>query len=477
MLEQLVLLTVLAGQANMADSVFRVESVKELHDFKVPWRTAEQSRSAGTAFLIAQGRVLTNAHVVAGATQLTLTRFDKARTVAAQVEAVCTECDLALLKVSDDSFFKGLKAFELGEVPSQGSHLVQYGFSAPAPRVSVSEGVLNRLVWNEVAFTRSDARLMLESDVTANPGSSGGPVTHQGRLVGVHAQGNATKKGMAQHIPVSAVRHFLRDLEDGRYDGYPSLPLSFQPLRSDVLRRERGVPAGVSGVVISRVVAGGTTDGFTLPGDVLVAIDGRTVDAEGYVDLGHQKIPMFHLFDEKQVGEPVALSLIRDGKRVEVKAPSRRLARVDAKREKSLSPPRFLVYAGLVFQPLERRLIDTFVSKKSPKLPAEFLWQHALREWELPEQADREVVVLTQVLRHSIHASFAWSGPVVIERVNGRDIDGLASLSAALTEGKGEFQAFEFWPHHALDVLPRQKADAAHAEILSTYGVGHAQNI
>lgn len=477
MLEQLVLLTVLAGQANMADSVFHVESVKERHDLKAPWRTAASSRSGGTAFLIAQGRVLTNAHVVANATQLTLTRFDKGQTVEARVEAVCIECDLAVLRVSDESFLKGLKAFELGEVPSPGSTLSHYGYSAPYPRVSVSEGMLNRLVWGAVSFTRSDARLLLESDAAVNPGSSGGPVTHQGRLVGVHAQGHRNKKGMSHQIPVSAVRHFLRDLEDGRYDGYPSLPLVFQPLRSEALRRERGAPSGASGVIVSSVVPGGTADGFARPGDVLAAVDGRAVDAEGYVDLWNQKVPMFHLFDQKQVGEPIALSLIREGKRVEVKAPSRRLARADAKREKSLSPPRFLVYAGLVFQPLENRLLETFVSKKSPKLPAEFLWQHAYREWEFPEQADREVVVLTQVLRHSIHASFAWSGPVVIERVNGRDIDGLASLSAALAEGKGEFQAFEFWPHHTLDVLPRQKADAAHAEILSTYGVSHAHNI
>ena len=71
---------------------------------------------------------------------------------------------------------------------------------------------------------------------------------------------------MGFFIPIPIVRHFLENLKDGRYDGFPDSGLDTMPLVSPAYRRERGLPSGRGGVVVDRVAPGGTFDGVLQPG-------------------------------------------------------------------------------------------------------------------------------------------------------------------------------------------------------------------
>ncbi len=106
-----------------------------------------------------------------------------------------------------------------------------------------------------------DAHLVVQTDAAINPGNSGGPVVQDGRVVGVAFQGFPGFDNMGFFIPIPVVRHFLEDLEDGSYDGFPDSGLETSPLLSPAYRRERGLPEDRSGAVVNRVVPGGTADG------------------------------------------------------------------------------------------------------------------------------------------------------------------------------------------------------------------------
>ena len=113
-----------------------------------------------------------------------------------------------------------------------------------AQDVSSTAGIVSRIESRSYVHSGVDSHLVVQTDAAINPGNSGGPVVQDGRVVGVAFQGYPGAENMGFFIPIPIVRHFLDDLKDGRYDGFPDSGLDTMPLLSPALRRERGLPAG-----------------------------------------------------------------------------------------------------------------------------------------------------------------------------------------------------------------------------------------
>ena len=104
-----------------AASVLYVQVFRAPYDWSQPWRQEPVSGASGSGFLIDGGRIITNAHVVADARQVLVRRPDQANPYVATVEAVGNDCDLALLRVADPAFAKGLRPLAFGALPRSGS--------------------------------------------------------------------------------------------------------------------------------------------------------------------------------------------------------------------------------------------------------------------------------------------------------------------------------------------------------------------
>jgi hypothetical protein len=325
--------------------------------------------------------------------------------------------------------------------------------------------------------TGVDAHLVVQTDAAINPGNSGGPVVQDGRVVGVAFQGYPGFDNMGFFIPVPVVRHFLGDAADGTYDGFPDSGLSVVPLLSPAYRRERGLPEGRSGVVVDLVAPGSTTFGVLQTGDVLLSVDGQVVANDGTVREGISRLTFEHVFDMKQTGEPVRLSFWRDGKEQTRVATSRRVGRLDNQRNRYGVAPRYVVYAGLVFMPLDRELMKVFGRGWAGSADRNLIWHHLYREVEQPATVDREVVVLTRILRHPVNSQMTFPGPSAVARIGGREIGGLADVLPALQAESGPFQTVELEGAAGFEALDRAQAEAAHAEILKQYGIAKDKNL
>src|SRR5512134_2988073 len=269
----------------VGDSVVHLQVYRSRSDWNLPWRMAPVDSAMGSGFLIEGGRVLTNAHVVADAREILVRRPDQANPYVATVAAVGNDCDLALLQVADPTFAKGLKPLALGDVPRSGSRVLTYGFPLGGQDVSSTAGIVSRVESRGYVHSGIDAHLVVQTDAAINPGNSGGPVVQDGRVVGVAFQGYPGFDNMGFFIPVPVVRHFLEDLSDATYDGFPESGLSTSPLLSPAHRRERGLPAEKSGVVVDQVAPGGTAFGVLRPGDVILEVEGTPVANDGSVRL------------------------------------------------------------------------------------------------------------------------------------------------------------------------------------------------
>ena len=295
--------------------------------------------------------------------------------------------------------------------------------------------------------------------------------------MGVAFQGYPGFDNMGFFIPVPVVRHFLSDLDDQRYDGFPDSGLSTLPLLSPAYRRERRLPEGKSGIVVELVSPGSTTDGVLQKGDVLLSVDGQTVANDGTVKAGDARVTFEHVFDMKQEGETLRLTAWRDGKEVSLTATSKRLNRLDNLRNRYGVAPRYVVYAGLVFMPLDRELLKSFGRGWAGTADRNLIWHHLYREAEEPDTWDREVVVLTRVMRHPVNSQMSFPGPVAVSKINGQELKKLADVLPALAAGDGKFHTFELEGASGFEALDRSETDAAHAQILKQYGIAKDKNL
>jgi hypothetical protein len=136
-----------------------------------------------------------------------------------------------------------------------------------------------------------------------------------------------------------------------------------------------------------------------------------------------------------------------------------------------------VVHAGLVFMPLEAELLKMFGHNWPQNADRDLVWHQLFREAEQPEEADREVIVLVRVLRHSVNSRMSFSGPVAVESINGLPIRSLEDVVEAFDTCEGPFDEIVFEGPAGIEALDRAKARAAHEEILQQYAITRDRNL
>ncbi len=458
---------------DVRSAVVRVDVSRAGHDWTAPWKLLPPESISGTGFLIDGDRLLTNAHVVHDAQQVTVKKNDGSAPSLATVEAVDEECDLAILRVPGASFSRGLRPLRLGDVPQVGSSVVTYGYPLGGLELSTTAGIVSRI--EHRAYLEGTSRhLVVQTDAALNPGNSGGPVVQRGSVVGVAFQVVTGAQSIGFFIPAPVVRHFLDDFSDGHYTGFSDLPVRILPLSSPAYRRERKLPDARSGVIVQEIAPGSDLAEALAPGDVLMSVDGQRIADDGTCQLGSARVPFFHLVDMKSLGQRVRFEVWRDGKPTNVEWKASVFppwARLRASRSK----PRYLIFGGLLFVPATPEYFSS--TRPIGARRAAILHELAYRAWESPPELDHEMVLLARVFSNPVNAGVDLSVPFVVERVNGQAIRNLADLARVLDESHEKSDVFEFGPFHHLEAIDHQQARSARASILSTYGISNDKSL
>jgi hypothetical protein len=126
---------------------------------------------------------------------------------------------------------------------------------------------------------------------------------------------------------------------------------------------------------------------------------------------------------------------------------------------------------------LEVELLKTLGRGWPQSADRDLVWDQLFREAERPEEADREVIVLTRVLRHSVNSQLAASPPLGVEKINGRPVRSLQDVVDAFAANKGRYHVIEFEGDGGIEALDRERADAAQSEILRQYAIPHDRKL
>ncbi len=458
---------------DVRSAVLRVEVSRAGHDWTAPWKLLPPESASGTGFLIDGDRLLTNAHVVRDAQQVTVKKNDGSAPAIATVEAVDDDCDLALLRVANRSFLRGLRPLRVGDLPQIGSSVVTYGYPLGGLELSTTAGVVSRI--EQRAYLEGLSKhLVVQTDAALNPGNSGGPVVQRGLVVGVAFQVITGAQSIGFFIPAPIVRHFLDDFTDGHYTGFPDLPVRVLPLSSPAYRRERKLPDDRSGVVVQEIAAGSDLGAAIEPGDVLMAVDGQRVADDGTCQIGAARAPFFHLVDMKSLGQRVRFDVWRAGRPLNVEWRASQFPPWNRLRQ-SRSKPRYFVYAGLLFVPATIEYFSAMHPVGARR--AAILHDLAFRSWEPPPAIDREAVLLAHIFSNPANAGVDLSVPFVVERVNGQPVRNLADLARLLEESHQKQDVFELGPFHHIEAVDHEQALSARASILATYGIGNDKSL
>ncbi|MEY2486890.1 MAG: hypothetical protein QOH39_2538 [Verrucomicrobiota bacterium] len=461
------------GNGRVQKSLVRITSTAVEPDYKAPWNSGTIGRGIGAGFVIDGPRILTNAHVVSNARYLTVERDGDPNKYPAKVQFVAHDCDLALVTVDSPNFFKNMIPLQFDGIPELESVVSAYGYPLGGERMSVTTGIVSRIDFQLYTHSSIDQHLAIQISAQINPGNSGGPVMQNGKVVGVAFQGYSgdVAQGVAYMIPTPVIQRFLKDIKDSRYDKYVDLGLTYAKLLNPAQRQYLGLKDDDRGVLVSTVVAAGPCANKVQPGDVLLAIDDHPIASDANVELEGERVEMPEVVERKFKGDKVKLELLRGKQPVAVTIELNTVWPYLIQGHSYDLRPRYVLYGGLLFQPLNLELIDAYQ-------PADLRLRH-LFDFFVVEQIyldHPEVVVLTNILPDPINTYLAPYRYGVVDEINGLKIRTLNDVAKAFSETPERFVVKMIGDGPPLVLDPAQVA-AARDRIKTRYNVLQEQNL
>jgi S1-C subfamily serine protease len=277
-------------------------------------------RGTGSGFVWdGLGHIVTNFHVIAGVSEARV-RLSDGRDSPATLVGASPDHDLAVLRLNVST---SPSPVAIGT--SQDLRVGQKVFAIGNPfglDWTLTTGIISAL---DRSLPAQDGRTLIEhliqTDAAINPGNSGGPLLDSaGRLIGVNTaifSPSGASSGVGFAVPIDTVNRVVPQLiARGKYTR-PSLGIAvdeglnrtaMEQLRVEgvlVLQVTPGSPAAAVGLRGVQIAA----DGSMVPGDIIVAIDGRPVESVAR---------LLARLDDRHVGDGVRLTILRDSRRVEV---------------------------------------------------------------------------------------------------------------------------------------------------------------
>ncbi|XP_075098709.1 protease Do-like 2, chloroplastic isoform X1 [Nicotiana tabacum] len=451
--------------AAFLNAVVKVYCTHTAPDYSLPWQKQRQYTSTGSAFMIGDGKLLTNAHCVEHDTQVKVKKRGDDTKYVAKVLARGVECDIALLSVESKDFWEGAEPLRFGRLPRLQDAVTVVGYPLGGDTISVTKGVVSRIEVTSYAHGSSEL-LGIQIDAAINPGNSGGPAFNDdGDCIGVAFQvyRSDDAENIGYVIPTTVVSHFLEDYErNGKYCGFPCLGVLLQKLENPALRACLKVPSN-EGVLVRKVEPTSDVSNVLKEGDVIVSFDGVRVGSEGTVPFrSSERIAFRYLISQKFSGDSVELGIIRAGEFMKVQAVLKpRVHLVPYHIEGG--QPSYLIVAGLVFTPLSEPLIEEEEDSIGLKLLTKA--RYSLAKFE-----GQQIVVLSQVLANEVNIGYEDMSNDQVLKLNGTRIKNIHHLAHLVDSCKGKYLVFEF-EDNFLVVLEREAALDASSSILKDYGI------
>jgi S1-C subfamily serine protease len=243
-------------------------------------------QTAATGIVLSSsGQVLTNNHVIRGASAIRVTDPSSARTYTATVAGYSVLKDVALLELRNA---RGLQTAAIGNAATLriGDRVTSVGnaggSSARRTKRGTVTGLRRAITVGEEGGSSTRLTGLIETSVPLRPGDSGGPLLRNGRVVGMAAAASVDfrfpENGEGFAIPIATAVAIAEQIEAGRRS--PSVHVGPTAFLGVSLRQPRAFEQDTAGAIVAAVVPGSPADTVGVgSGDVITSFAGRRISS------------------------------------------------------------------------------------------------------------------------------------------------------------------------------------------------------
>lgn len=450
------------AELNPETSVVEIEVTKKDYDYLTPWIVRNQQVSKN-GILIGPNQILTTADGLSGQYLCRIKKGGISRQYTAELKWIDYYANVAIFDVEEAEFWEGMEPVELADVIPQSGELQIYRWRGGRIEERAAEIIRLSSGSSKTSYIQ---HLVLSVSSTIDSAGWAEVVFDDDQLVGLTA---SASKDTLTILPAQFIAKVIerRASEDDPGLGY--FDFKAMSAKNPALLASKGLDLRDVGVVVTEVGGKGLSTNSVEVGDVILEIDGFEIDSEGkYLDPEYGRLSMKSLATRAHsAGEVIQFKIWRGGKAQMV---DYELPRADFDKElipdrRYDAPPQYVIAGGLVFQPLNGPLMQALGGNRPPLLDY------------YNQQADLEtrkgLVVVSGVLPDDYNLGYEDLRYLLVDRINGKLIESIDDIVAAMEAPEGEFHRIQFMPEERVlhIVLDAETMDEATARILGNYRI------
>ncbi|MEO6847328.1 MAG: PDZ domain-containing protein, partial [Chthoniobacterales bacterium] len=307
------------------------------------------------------------------------------------------------------------------------------------------------------------------------------PAVRKGKLAGILMRYDIRAQ-FADLIPSPVIQHYLKALDKAPYQSFPRAEISFSGLRDPQLRKYLGITADLAnrGIYITNVIPNGpAAQAGIKAGDVLLAVNGQPLDADGnYNHPLYGLIPFSYLTStEAFAGQKIPFTIFRKGKTQDI---SVQVAPRDI--DKMISPPYsidkappYYILGGLVFQELSKSYLHEWGKNWQREAPKKLVYYDQYQQELAPDRG--KIVILNQVLANEAAYGYNELNNLIVKSVNGKPIKSLRDLADAVNTPVNGYHRIEFEDEPSVIYLDPELSNRLKESIRQQYNLPALENL
>ena len=461
----------------MKESLVYLEISSYGYDQLRPWRNTDVAEKGGVGIAVGPYEVITPAWNLTDASLVKARRLGQNEYIPAKIRAIDYEIDLALVELEPNSLKNALKPVKFADKFQRGAKLNYYWLNS-AGNLTSGQGYLDRA---EVRRSPTSYASFLNYIVTNVSQETGiGQLYCDGSTpVGIACwTEDTTESGL---IPAVVINSFLSNAKEPNYPGVPAVGFATQELLDPATRAYLKMPDTLKdGVLVTDVYNLGTGSDSLKSNDVILAIDGKDLDAYGkFQHRAYDRVFFHHLIVSHKISEEIDFDIWRDGARRQIKVPAKNF---DVR--EMLVPwyeygqqPQYVVTGGFVFAKLTGSYLSNWGKDWAGRVNPHLF--HYLRDMAFkPTVQRRDVVILSYVLPAQINLGYNDLAQLVVVSFNGMPISRISDIVKAQRQNPdSEYDIVEFELDNPTVVIPRRQLPQADALITTNYVIRKPVNV
>lgn len=462
-------------------SLVRVNVTGQPYDYFRPWQKKAPFSKRALGAVLAKGRVLVTADLIANQNYVELERAESGEKIAANVQVVDYEANLALLEPTDKKFLDGITPLDVGVDTVVGDRLAAWQLE-PSGALVVTEGLVTSVqmmrypieVGQFLAYRMSISMQYRDNSYTV-------PLVKNNKLAALLLRYDPRSQ-VLDAIPGPIITHFLKEADGEHYRGFPSISFTFFPTRDPQLRSFAGETGKPAGVYVTNVDPNSSTVRAGLQvGDIITAIGNNEIDQNGnYVDPLYGKIEFTNLLTAHAYsGDSVPVRVQRNGKPMQFNLTLEHRSTKDyviPPYNFDQAPP-YYVLGGMIFVELSRQYLKEWGANWTKEAPQRFVYLDRFQSELFPE-GNRKIVIVSQILPANSTVGYEELSYLTVQKVNGKEINSLADLAQAVSQPiEGGFIRIETQEDPKQLELDAAQVTAEAPALQQNYGISSLQRL